>query len=709
MKRISLLIFIFSLAWYPKQPSAPVGGDHGRNGGGSTLCRSCTWPQHFGINCEKAAEVRNQTDRCAASSSSSSSGSSAHQQPSSDGEGSDDDDDVNNPVGGGELDPNMEDDEDLDNGAGEEPQNAEPAAKRARKCDVEKAAKQAVQDAWKPVEPQPRPQKRVVDTWMPVNPIPKSKAKDQATARAIPDGTTTPIAFFKLFFTAAVIANIVICTNLYGAWKDGDSWKPVSDNTIYHFVSILIYMGVKWQPEMDSYWMHTAEHADIFGSEWVRERMGRDRFYSIWTSLHFIDVTNLSAAQRVQSSKADGFYLVRPFLVAIKWACQQYCLAGRGLSIDEMCIWFKGRHRCRCFNPSKPEKWHFKFYSLNDPDTGYVMDFEPYQGKSEQRPEHISATEYPVWLLTQPEYLWHMDRTLATDNWYTSLPVVKICYDRGLHFVGTVRSNKQGLPLKGLMKGNVPRGFLSVHESTIATLDGPRPVWFTGWNDNKPVYMLSTFPVWKGTVNRKVKEEDKGVKKGVVAFHEVELDFPTSIEVYNRLMGGTDAGDQKASYYRYEHQTKKWPHRIFSHFINLCMVNAFILFRWTVDPKIKLLEFTVLVMKALAAEGQVGEVKLVGKEGQPAPKPVHVAPPANKVMYNKTLVADDGTTADRLSSKGGHYPVEGCGRRLCPCCSKKSSMQCGVCGIPLHCAGREHENCFWRWHNMTDPRKDINN
>jgi Transposase IS4 len=580
MKRISLLIFIFSLAWYPKQPSAPVGGDHGRNGGGSTLCRSCTWPQHFGINCEKAAEVRNQTDRCAASSSSSSSGSSAHQQPSSDGEGSDDDDDVNNPVGGGELDPNMEDDEDLDNGAGEEPQNAEPAAKRARKCDVEKAAKQAVQDAWKPVEPQPRPQKRVVDTWMPVNPIPKSKAKDQATARAIPDGTTTPIAFFKLFFTAAVIANIVICTNLYGAWKDGDSWKPVSDNTIYHFVSILIYMGVKWQPEMDSYWMHTAEHADIFGSEWVRERMGRDRFYSIWTSLHFIDVTNLSAAQRVQSSKADGFYLVRPFLVAIKWACQQYCLAGRGLSIDEI---------------------------------------------------------------------------------------------------------------------------------SIATLDGPRPVWFTGWNDNKPVYMLSTFPVWKGTVNRKVKEEDKGVKKGVVAFHEVELDFPTSIEVYNRLMGGTDAGDQKASYYRYEHQTKKWPHRIFSHFINLCMVNAFILFRWTVDPKIKLLEFTVLVMKALAAEGQVGEVKLVGKEGQPAPKPVHVAPPANKVMYNKTLVADDGTTADRLSSKGGHYPVEGCGRRLCPCCSKQSSTQCGVCGIPLHCAGREHENCFWRWHNMTDPRKDINN
>jgi len=39
--------------------------------------------------------------------------------------------------------------------------------------------------------------------------------------------------------------------------------------------------------------------------------------------------------------------------------------------IDEMAIAFKGRHRCKRYNPNKPDKWHLKSYCLNDSETGY--------------------------------------------------------------------------------------------------------------------------------------------------------------------------------------------------------------------------------------------------------------------------------------------------------------------------------------------------
>jgi hypothetical protein len=485
---------------------------------------------------------------------------------------------------------------------------------------------------------------------------------------------------------------IVNSTNLYGAWKLGNGWKPVTITEICHFIAIIIFMSVVKQPEMCSYWYSTTEHADVFGREFVKNLMGRDRFTLIWGSIHFIDVTGLDKEGRKEASKKDGFYLVRPFLDMIRESCERYCLPGRGLSIDEMCIWFKGRHRCRCFNPNKPEKWHLKFYNMNDPDTGYCMNFIPYQGKDEQLPEGISATLWPVRKLTENRDLWFKNRTIATDNWYTSMKVVKLCFDRGFHFVGTCKTNVSGIPKHGLLPKKVERGTMVVHRAEIDGRDNKKyPVYFTGWFDNRPVYVLSSFEVRIDKVVRKVKAAKE-------PYHEKELAFPTAIGVYNRLMGGTDAGDQKAVYYRYEHQTRKWPHRIFTHMLNFCIVNAHILYCWQ-NPKITLLEFTIRVMKSLATVGQVEEEVEEVKEVIKAPKP-------DKKMYSKTAVLDVGVTQNRMNPNLGHYPISSVKRAICGCCGVRTTLKCGECDQNLCTNGKGLENCFWRWHNLISPTKE---
>ena len=58
---------------------------------------------------------------------------------------------------------------------------------------------------------------------------------------------------------------------------------------------------------------------------------------------------------------------------------------GRDLSFDEGCFPYKGRVHFCCYNPSKPNKWHLKFFEVSDARTGYVVGFDVYTGKNKTR------------------------------------------------------------------------------------------------------------------------------------------------------------------------------------------------------------------------------------------------------------------------------------------------------------------------------------
>ena len=62
---------------------------------------------------------------------------------------------------------------------------------------------------------------------------------------------------------------------------------------------------------------------------------------------------------------------------------------------------FKGRHCCRCFLPSKPNKWFFKIYCLDDADSGYLSNFFMYGRNGGRRPADMPAILFLILLKTQ--------------------------------------------------------------------------------------------------------------------------------------------------------------------------------------------------------------------------------------------------------------------------------------------------------------------
>lgn len=88
---------------------------------------------------------------------------------------------------------------------------------------------------------------------------------------------------------------------------------------------------------------------------------------------------------------------------------------------------------------------------------------------------------------------------------------------------------------------------------------------------NKPVLMLSA-------VHTKEPEDtcQHWSKKDKC---DITVRRPNIVQEYNAKMGGADLSDRMMSYYRMSVQTKKWTIRMLMHFIDLALVNSWLLYR----------------------------------------------------------------------------------------------------------------------------------
>ena len=203
----------------------------------------------------------------------------------------------------------------------------------------------------------------------------------------------------------------------------------------------------------------------------------------------------------------DGFWAVAPFCDQLSEKFHHYYKCGQFMDVDEMCIFYKGRHRCRVFNPLKPNKYHLKAFCLNCSKTGYTKKFYMYRGKDETRPAGVTAMEYPVQKLCANAGFNHRGFIIGLDNWYTSLPLcIFMLTQLGIHVVGTVKTNRAGLPADGKFpyKGPLvrPRGTLQIKKAQV----GPHTdqiVYLTAWQDSKPVHILSTFAPYAAQTSRR--------------------------------------------------------------------------------------------------------------------------------------------------------------------------------------------------------------
>ena len=180
---------------------------------------------------------------------------------------------------------------------------------------------------------------------------------------------------FKIFFTTALVKEIVAQTNRYAAQLERQStWQDVTETDIWAFLGFMILMGVNQLPALIHYW----RKSPIFRYSPIANRISRDRFLQTLRCMHFVDNSTLPDQS---DPDYDKLCKVRPVITMLQQACKQSYHGSRHQSIDEAMIAFKRRSSLKQYMPKKPTKRGFKVWVRADSLNGYVSQMECYTGK----------------------------------------------------------------------------------------------------------------------------------------------------------------------------------------------------------------------------------------------------------------------------------------------------------------------------------------
>ena len=151
-----------------------------------------------------------------------------------------------------------------------------------------------------------------------------------------------------------------------------------------------------------------------------------------------------------------------------------------------------------------------------------------------------------------------------------------------------------------------------------------------------------------------------------------------SVTLYNvfsslpRFMGGVDLSDALIGYYSILHKTRKWYRTFFYHFIDIAIVNAFILHKQIT----KTMGQPSMTQKAFR-EILILELHGCGSTRTDRPSTPATAAPGCIPVYPR-----------------GESTV---GRRRCALCHQRTPVVCRACDVTLCLLPKR--NCFEEWHD----------
>ncbi|XP_067636126.1 piggyBac transposable element-derived protein 3-like [Eurosta solidaginis] len=378
---------------------------------------------------------------------------------------------------------------------------------------------------------------------------------------------STPYGCFKYFFTDELMEIIVNETITYAKVEKNNQTFFFDIFEFGKFIGITYYMSYHKLPCVRDYWNKQN------GVDAVRNVMTVNRYEKIKEYLH---MNNNSA---YDEENPDRLYKLRPVLNYLNERFQSIPMQSR-LSIDEQICSTKAGHFMKQYLPNKPKKWGFKFFALCDV-SGFMYMFEIYTGETHcllpGEPD-LKASANIVVRMTRgvPRF---QNYIIYMDNYYTSIPLLIYLRTQGIHSIGTINRNRIKnckLPeTKDMMK--MDRGVSAEFLTTIYGI----PITSISWKDNRVVNLVSTFvgmkpvlnPHIDNVVDQTIQRWDKKEKKVIT------ISCPQIIKEYNMHMGGVDLMDSHLGRLKIVLKSRKWYLRIFYHLLDICMVNAWLLFK----------------------------------------------------------------------------------------------------------------------------------
>lgn len=481
-----------------------------------------------------------------------------------------------------------------------------------------------------------------------------------------------PIQYFRDFFDTELLNSIVEQSNLYCTQNNPNCALKLDRNELEQFIGTAVYMSVLHLPRSRMYWSSACRLPH------VADVMPRDRWEEIKHYIHFND--------NMAPNNNDRLFKIRPLIDALLPKFQALP-QDQMLCVDEQMVPFKGKSSLKQYIPKKPYKWGYKIFVLCD-TKGLVHSFDIFAGKNDPAPggPDIGASGNIVLKLAQviPGALNHL---LYFDNWFSSLQLFVALANNGIPALGTVQQNRlQGCNFiaDGEMKKK-GRGTLEEKQAVVDNVEIRAVKWF----DNRGVIVASTFASAQPVST--VERWDRKLKK------KMSVECPSIISLYNKFMGGVDALDALIAYYRIRIRSKKYYHRFFFHFVDMVIVNSWLLYRRDCEslniPKKKqrdLLSFRTSVAEALCMQGKDLSKK---KRGRPSSDVEREFEKKRHRGPAKAIPAQE-VRGDAV----GHWPVVESSRQRCklPNCSGQTVVKCSKCNV--HLCLNKNNNCFRDFH-----------
>ncbi|XP_014865728.1 PREDICTED: piggyBac transposable element-derived protein 2-like, partial [Poecilia mexicana] len=335
-----------------------------------------------------------------------------------------------------------------------------------------------------------------------------------------------PIDFFRYLFPLDLIDEIVHNTNMYALQK-GKENLAVTSEEMQIFLGINVVMGYIQYPRTRMYW--SSEYWLRLGI--IADAMSVNRCEQILSYLHFVD------NYTYQPANTDRLFKIAPVLSTLQKTFLAAANPEEFQSIDEQIIPFKGQLSIKQYIPKKPKPWGVKVW-VRAGSSGYMYRFEVYQGSAIRGQSSGLGMAGDV-VMRLCDDIKHKNHKVFFDNFFCSIPLLEALKDLGIYGTGTCRANR----VKGASQ--------KLKSEKQLRKEGRGGCSVVSTNSNI-------------TVTRWLKKEQT----------KISVQRPYSVALYNQHMGGVDLVDQCVAMYPHRRRNKRWYIRVFFHFLDATVVNA---------------------------------------------------------------------------------------------------------------------------------------
>ena len=264
---------------------------------------------------------------------------------------------------------------------------------------------------------------------------------------------TEPQECWDLFFTKAMVNRIVCHTNKkIVSVRTGLTEETLSDDR-YTYIrdttseEITAWIGLLYLRGLLCLNNHSTARilSDKTGHPVFSATMSKNRFKFLIANVRFDDEET-----RRDRWSSDSFAAFRELFEMFNAQCGKAISPEDYLSFDETLYPMRTQLSFKQFNPSKPAKYGLLFKSINCARYPYTFITAQYSGKpvGDAGEFYISGCDEIVKsLISRLEKSTDLKgRNVSFDRLYTSIPLCKCLLERQITSVGTLKTNRRGIP-----------------------------------------------------------------------------------------------------------------------------------------------------------------------------------------------------------------------------------------------------------------------